>query len=104
MLRIQEKARDILHWPGINAELANIVNNSDTCQEYQNQQEDEYQWHMIFLPLDVLKLIPICLSLKISRTLLLLNKLQIILVFVYFQINDLLSSLSKISKLQVWNP
>ena len=39
--KIKEKARDILYWPGINADLENIVNSCDTCQEYQNQQKDE---------------------------------------------------------------
>ena len=38
IVKIKEKARDILYWPGINADLENIVNSCDTCQEYQNQQ------------------------------------------------------------------
>ena len=41
IVKIKEKARDVLYWPGINADLENIVNSCDTCQEYQNQQKDE---------------------------------------------------------------
>ena len=39
IVKIKEKNRDIIYWPGINAELENIVNNCDTCQEYQNRQK-----------------------------------------------------------------
>ena len=39
IVKIKEKTRSIIYWPGINAELENIVNNCDTCQEYQNQQK-----------------------------------------------------------------
>ena len=39
--KIKEKTRDIIYWPGINADLENIVNSCDTCQEYQNQQKDK---------------------------------------------------------------
>ena len=41
IVKIQERACDILYWPGINADLENTVNTCDTCQEYQNQQKDE---------------------------------------------------------------
>ena len=39
VLKIKEKACDILYWPGINADLGNIVNSCDTCHNYQNQQK-----------------------------------------------------------------
>ena len=41
IVKIKERSRDILYWPGINVDLENIVNTCDTCQEYQNQQKDE---------------------------------------------------------------
>ena len=39
--KIKKRACDVLYRPGINADLGNIVNTCDTCQEYQNQQKDE---------------------------------------------------------------
>ena len=39
--KIKEKACDIPDWPGINADLENIVKTCGTYQEYQNQQKDE---------------------------------------------------------------
>ena len=41
IVKIKEKARDILCWPGINADVENIVHSCDTCQEYQNRQKDD---------------------------------------------------------------
>ena len=41
IVKITEKACDILYWPGINLDLENIVNNVTHVKEYQNQQKDE---------------------------------------------------------------
>ena len=32
IVKIKERARDTLYWPGINADLENIVNTCDTSQ------------------------------------------------------------------------
>ena len=37
IVKIKEKACDIMHWSSINAGFQKIVNSCDTCQEYQNQ-------------------------------------------------------------------
>ena len=85
IVKIKEQAHDILYWPGINADLKNIVNTCDTCQEYQNKQKDES-----LIAHDIPTTPWTYLSEKVKPILLLLVILQTFLIFVYFQINDLL--------------
>ena len=40
-VEIKEKARDLIYWIGINANLENTVNSYDTFQEFKIQQKDK---------------------------------------------------------------
>ena len=48
IVKVKEKALNILCWPGIRADLENIANSCDTGQEYQNQQKDEINSTLYF--------------------------------------------------------
>ena len=41
IVKIKNRARDIIYWPGINSDIENIVNSCEICQEHQNRQRDE---------------------------------------------------------------
>ena len=53
IVKIKEKACNIPHWPGHNADLENIVNSCDTCQEYQKSHLSQ-KVNLIFLLLFIL--------------------------------------------------
>ena len=41
IVKIKNRAREIIYWPGINSDIENIVNSCEVCQEYRNKQSNE---------------------------------------------------------------
>ena len=41
IVKIKNRAREIIYWPGINSDIENIVNSCEACQEYRNKQSNE---------------------------------------------------------------
>ena len=41
IVKIKNRAWEIIYWPGINSDIENIVNSCKVCQEYRNKQSNE---------------------------------------------------------------
>ena len=49
IVKIKNRAGEIMFWPGMNNNIKNIVRTCDVCQQYHKQ-----QWREIYIPHEIL--------------------------------------------------